>query len=97
MCKAVLSRSEARLLAAIENHFDQINVPCFLELRLLHLSVEWPYGIEALLKYGANANVTDQMGLTPVAHAIKQACPKSLDLFEKAGYAHLICESFSGQ
>lgn len=52
--KAVLSRSESRLIAPIENHFDQINEPNSIKLTLLHLSVGWPFGIEALLKSGAN-------------------------------------------
>lgn len=87
ICKAVLSRSESRLIAAIENHFDQIDEPNFRQLRPLHLSVEWPYGIKALLKYGANADVTDQLGYDPVHHAVERACSESLEIFEEAGYA----------
>lgn len=88
----MLALSESRLIAAIENHPDQINQPSVLHLRPLHLSVEWPYGIKALLQYGADVDVTDQMGCDPVAHAIGRMCSKSLHLFEKAGCLSLIGE-----
>lgn len=87
MCKAVLSRSEPQLLAAVENHFDQIDEPSFLQLSPLHLSVGWPYGIDALLKHGAKLDVTDQNGYNPVDHAIYRPCSKSLKLFETADIA----------
>lgn len=88
----MLSRSESRLIAAIENHCEQIDEPSFLQLRPLHLSVEWPYGIKVLLTSGADVYVTDQMGFDPIAHAVVRACSKSLDVFEKAGWVFLICE-----
>lgn len=83
----MLSRDESRLIAAIENHLDQINEPSFLQLRPLHLSVEWSYGIETLLKYGADANVTDKKGFDPVDHAIARASSESLKLFENVNCA----------
>lgn len=83
----MLSRSEPRLIAAIETHFDRINEPSFLALRPLHLSVSWPDGIRILLKCGATVNVTDRKGWTPVDHAIERLALQSLDLFEKAGCA----------
>lgn len=83
----MLSRSEPQLIAAIETHLDRINEPSFLALRPLHLSVDWPDGIRILLKYGANGNVTDRKGWTPVDHVIERLALQSLDLFEEAGCA----------
>lgn len=83
----MLSRSESQLKAAIESYSHQIDEPSFLQLRPLHLSVEWPCGIETLLKNKANVNVTDENGLHPIDHAVYRACTKSIDLFDKADCA----------
>lgn len=45
--------------------------------------MSWPRGIEILLSYGANVNVTDNQRWYPLDHAIHRVCPESAALFAK--------------
>lgn len=79
----MLRRSESELRNAIRTHGHLINEPNVFELRPLHISIGWSYGIKILLDHGAEIDVFDNQKLRPVDHAVFRACLPSLKLLEE--------------
>lgn len=83
----MLRRSESELRNVLQFSHHLIDEANAHGLRALHLSANWPSGIEILLEYGANVNAVDDCGFYPIDHAIELACPESVALLGEADCA----------
>lgn len=70
----MLHKSESLLRKAIKACPQSINQPNNIGQTPLHLSLEWPCGIDILLEAGADVNRVDSDGLPPIVYA----CQRSL-------------------
>ncbi|MCJ1467990.1 hypothetical protein MMC07_006616 [Pseudocyphellaria aurata] len=71
---AVLHQSEPLLRKAIKASPQSINQPNNIGQTPLHLSLDWPCGIDILLEAGADVDRADSDGLPPIVYA----CQRSL-------------------
>lgn len=83
----MLRQSESELEKVLQCSRHLIDKQNACGLRPLHLSANWPCGIEILLSYEADVNVADDWGWAPVEHAIWLLCPESVALLDQAGCA----------
>lgn len=70
----MLHQSENLLRKAIKSFPESINQPNNIGQTPLHLSLDWPCGIEILLEAGADVDRVDSDGLPPIVYA----CQRSL-------------------
>lgn len=84
MSVVIAHRSEQELEKVLRESPQLINQTNGFANTPLHLAANWPYGIQALLKYGACPNATDQSYRTPLYYAICMGNSETVSLLVKA-------------
>lgn len=83
--EAILSQSCNRLHDVISKYPAIINEPNVIGQGPLHLSTHWIEGLEILIRAGANVEVADNNGLTPVAYAMIKGRLEAVRVLAQAG------------
>ena len=81
---AIWHRSEQDLDKVLRESPQLINQINGLVNTPLHLAVDWPYGIRALLQHGAYVDAIDQKGWTPLRYAIEMGISETVSVLVKA-------------
>ena len=83
--QAVLTHSECLVKQAIKHAPHLISKPNAIGQTPLHLSMDWPEGIQILLNAGADVDAADKWRLTPISYAAQHHQHEALRLLEQAG------------
>ncbi|KAL9118762.1 MAG: hypothetical protein Q9187_004691 [Circinaria calcarea] len=82
--QAVLTQSACLLKKAIECSPHLIDIPNLLGQTPLHLSIDWPEGIQILLNTSANVDAADWNGHTPVVYGFGRHLLEPIRLLTQA-------------
>lgn len=73
------------MLSVLTNDAQSINNPNQLGQTPLHLAVGWPFGVNILIKNGANLDSRDIFHRTPLSYALAHKFAETVGLLMKAG------------
>ncbi|KAI9720839.1 MAG: hypothetical protein M1812_002678 [Candelaria pacifica] len=78
--QAVLAKSQSCLKNAILRNRELVNECNVIGQTPLHFSVNWPAGMQLLLKAGAAVNAIDNFGSTPIFYAARLSLQEPFDI-----------------
>ena len=83
--QSIFRQSEQELVAALQTWPDTINARDKSGRSAVHMSVGWPIGLGLLLHYGADMDVEDLQGFTPVDHGICKGFAEGVGILVSEG------------